>query len=187
MKKFLPFLVFFIVFGVVLAGQIAYKLISNDKDMAKTSESTEYKQIESHFLEASYIDLKGQTIELKKLNAPIVIINFWASWCTPCLAEMPSMIKLKHKFKDNQVKVVAINTDEENQKDSIEKTIKKIGIKDEFIIIPDKEAKIVSQFMVSAIPVTYVFLKGRVVHLSTGPMDFNSLEFEEKMKEWLKN
>lgn len=185
MKKFLPFIIFISVFAAVLAGQIGFKLFSNNEKI--TEQSSEYQDYENLFLQGNYKDIKGNNVAMTQLNAPVVIVNFWASWCIPCLEEMPSMISLKNKFKSDQVKIVAINTDEEDQMTNIQKTIKKINLKDEFIIVPDKDAKITTDYKISAIPVTIIFHRGKVVHFSNGPMDFNAEEVVEKMKEWTMN
>ncbi len=185
MKKFLPFIVFVIVFAAVLAGQITYKMFT-EKSIS-SAETSEYQNFEKLFLQATYKDIKGNNVVMSKLDSPVVVYNFWASWCTPCLSEMPSMIALKNKFPKNKIQFLAINTDEDAQLENIEKINKKLKIKDEFIIVPDKESKLVSDFKISAIPVTIIFHRGKVVHLSNGPMDFLAEEFVEKMKEWTMN
>ena len=55
-------------------------------------------------------------------------------------------------------------------------------IKNEFNVIADKNTKIADGFKFSAIPVTIIFNRGKVVHFSNGPMDFNSAEMVEKIK-----
>jgi alkyl hydroperoxide reductase subunit AhpC len=99
---------------------------------------------------------------------------------------MPSLIEMKKKFKDDEVQVMAFNTDEDDQLKNIHKTLKKLNIKNELNIIADKNTKIAESFKFSAIPVTIIFNRGRVVHFSNGPMDFNSAEMVEKMKKWIK-
>nr|BDT30307.1 TlpA family protein disulfide reductase [Bacteriovorax sp. HI3] len=185
MKKFLPFIIFIVVFGVVLAGQIGFKFFAKNEEVIKQSQ--EYLEYENLFLHGNYKTLAGEDLPMTKIDAPVVILNFWASWCIPCLEEMPSMIALKNKFKPEQVQIVAINTDEDDQVANIHKTMKKINMKDEFIIVPDKNSKLVTDYKVSAIPVTIIFHRGKVVHFSNGPMDFNAEEIVEKMKEWTAN
>ena len=109
MKKFLPLIIFVMAFAAVLAGQVAYKMIKSDGPVAENV--AEYRDYENLFLHASYKTLEGKTVEMSKLNSPVVIYNFWASWCIPCLEEMPSMISMKKKFSPDQVQIVAINTD----------------------------------------------------------------------------
>jgi thiol-disulfide isomerase/thioredoxin len=185
MKKYLPFIIFIVVFTTVLAGQVVYKMIRTDSPVAENS--SEYKEYEKLFLNGNYKTINGSTVEMTKLNSPVVIYNFWASWCIPCLEEMPSMMALKKKFNSDQVQIIAINTDEDDQMANIQKTIKKINMANEFTIVPDHNAKLVTDFKVSAIPMSIVFHRGKVVHLSNGPMDFNSEEFLGQMKEWVAN
>lgn len=184
MKKFLPLIIFAIVFATVLAGQVALKMVNN---IANVDKNPEYQQYEELFLHANYKSIEGKNVEMTKINAPVVIYNFWASWCIPCLEEMPSMIALKKKFSPDQVQIIAINTDEDDQLANIQKIMKKINMKDEFTIIPDKASKLVNDFKISAIPVTIIYHRGKVVHFSNGPMDFNSEEIQGKMKEWVAN
>ncbi len=186
MKKFLPFIIFVVVFGVVLAGQIGFKFFAGE-NTATAKQSQEYLEYENLFLHGSFKTLTGEELAMTKVTAPVVILNFWASWCIPCLEEMPSMISLKNKFKPDQVQIVAVNTDEDDQIANIHKTMKKINLKDEFIIVPDTNAKLVTDYKISAIPVTIIFHRGKVVHFSNGPMDFNAEEIVQKMKEWTAN
>lgn len=185
MKKFLPLFIFLAVFASVLAGQVAYKMFKNDAQPSQNI--TEYRGYENDFLHDNFTTLEGTKVEMTKLDAPVVIYNFWASWCIPCLEEMPSMIAMKNKFGPDQIKIIAINTDEDDQIANIKKTVKKINMMDEFIIVPDKNSELVNQFKINAIPVTIIFHRGKVVHFSNGPMDFNSEEILGKLKEWVKN
>jgi thiol-disulfide isomerase/thioredoxin len=183
MKKYLPLIIFIAVFALVLAGQIGYKKILGDSGLElKNPVYTSYENI---FLHSKYKLLNGEELVISKIKAPVVIYNFWASWCIPCLEEMPSMIALKNKFSPDQVEIVAINTDEDDQRINIEKTMKKIKLTNEFLIVPDTASQIVEQFKISAIPVTIIFHRGKVVHFSNGPMDFNSVEIVESVKKWV--
>jgi thiol-disulfide isomerase/thioredoxin len=183
MKKYLPLIIFITVFAVVLAGQIGFKKFSGES--SAEAENPAYLAYENIFLHSKYKLLNGEELEISKIKAPVVIYNFWASWCIPCLEEMPSMIALKKKFSPEQMEIVAINTDEDDQRMNIEKTMKKINLTYEFLIVPDTASKIVEQFKITAIPVTIIFHRGKVVHFSNGPMDFNSEEIVEKMKRWV--
>ena len=185
MKKYLPFIIFLAVFLTVLVGQIVFKMVKPDAVVAEYG--SKYNEYESIFLNSSYKTIEGNTVQMSNLTSPVVIYNFWASWCIPCLEEMPSMISMKKKFSADKIQIIAINTDEEEQMANIQKTIKKIELKEEFTIVPDKNAELVTQFNISAIPVTIVFHRGKVVHFSNGPMDFISEEFLEQMKGWTAN
>lgn len=60
--------------------------------------------------------LDGEPISLSDFKGKVVFLNFWATWCPPCKAEMPAMGQLYKKFKDKGVVVVAVNHYEEKGK-----------------------------------------------------------------------
>ncbi len=190
MKKFLPFILFILVFSGILVWQIGFSKLSPNTSALDTfdnhTERSDYSEYEKLFLESKFQTLEKTALIPSKLTAPIVIINFWASWCIPCLEEMPSMMNLKTSLPSDLIQIIAVNTDEDEQLKNIAKTKKKLKISNEFIIVPDRERLITGNFGVSAIPVSIVFLHGKVVHVSNGPMDFFSAEFREKIKIWTK-
>lgn len=129
-----------------------------------------------------YTDLNGKTIKLSELKAPIVIINFWASWCGPCMEEMPSMVRFKKKFSKDQLQIISINVDKENQLMNIKKVHNKLGITDEFISIADVQTEIARSVGFTTIPITVFFHKGEVTQFQDGPMNFDSYEVIQTMK-----
>ncbi len=183
MKKFLPLIIFVLIFSAFLAGQVGWQNLTAE---TKSKTEDQYALYENLFLKGKYESIDGNKIENTKLKSPVVIYNFWASWCNPCIQEMPSLLELKKKFKDDELTVLAFNTDEDDQLKNIQKTLKKLNIRNEFSIIADKNTKIAESFKFTAIPVTIIFNRGKVVYFSNGPMDFNSIEIVEKMKKWIK-
>ncbi len=117
----------------------------------------------------------GKKIVLKNLEAQTIIVNFWASWCLPCLEEIPSMVRLTQKVPKDKLLVVAINTEEEDQLKNIAKIEKRFNLTDSFIIVPDKKFRIADEFKFSAIPVTVIFKNGKVVFYNNGPVDFQKV------------
>jgi len=57
-------------------------------------------------------DLDGKTISTATLKGKVVIVNFWATWCPPCRAEIPDLIKLQEKYKD-QLQIIGISDDDD--------------------------------------------------------------------------
>lgn len=51
---------------------------------------------------ADFVDTDGKTVNLQNLKGKVVFLNFWATWCPPCIAEMPSVNALYNKFKGNK-------------------------------------------------------------------------------------
>ena len=184
MKKFLPLIIFILAFTAVLSGQVAWQTL---KAGTPPKSDDKYLVYEDLFLKGQFETIEGKKIINTKIKAPVVIYNFWASWCGPCLEEMPSLISMKKKFKDVEVQVLSFNTDETDQLLNINKTFKKFNLKKEFSVIADKNTKIADSFKFTAIPVTIIFNRGKVVHFSNGPMDFDSSEMNEKIKKWIKD
>lgn len=59
----------------------------------------------------------GETITLAGENDDVTLLVFWATWCQPCLMEMPALVKLHDKYRDRNFRVVSINVDDpEGQK-----------------------------------------------------------------------
>ena len=144
----------------------------------KASESADYSRFEKIYKTTEMETLDHKKIKLSDLGSETVIVNFWASWCIPCLAEMPSLINLSNKFTKVKLRVVAINTDEDDQLKNIAKIKKKLNIPESFVIVPDIKFKIADDFKFSSIPVTVIFKKGKVVYFSNGPVDFSKVPLD---------
>lgn len=57
-------------------------------------------------------DLEGRTIDSSELKGNVVILNFWASWCSPCRKEMPALQLLYRKYKDKGLTIIGISVDD---------------------------------------------------------------------------
>jgi thiol-disulfide isomerase/thioredoxin len=131
-----------------------------------------FARYESIFNKMEMEATDGKKIVLRNLKTQTVVVNFWASWCLPCLEEIPSMVKLTQKVPKEKLIIVAINTEVKDQLKNITKIEKKFSLTDSFIIVPDKKFRIADEFKFSAIPVTVIFKNGKVVFYNNGPVDF---------------
>ena len=61
--------------------------------------------------ELAYKNLKGEVLKLSELKGKMVLIDFWASWCAPCLRSMPLYNELYSRYKDKGLEILAINVD----------------------------------------------------------------------------
>ncbi|MCH8927587.1 MAG: TlpA family protein disulfide reductase [Candidatus Marinimicrobia bacterium] len=87
-----------------------------------------------HF-ELSYLD--GSHFDSKSLEGKVVFVDFWATWCGPCLFEIPSMVEMGHKYKDDGFEIVGIAVQSGSQED-IQPTIDKLKM-DYHVLIGDDE------------------------------------------------
>ncbi|CAM3301294.1 redoxin domain-containing protein [Filibacter tadaridae] len=117
--------------------------------------------------------LDGEQLKLSDLKGKKVILNFWASWCGPCKAEMPHMEQYykKNKDKDN-VEIVAVNltTSERNGMKGIQDFVDGYGLT--FPIPLDKEGTVMDAYQIIPIPTTFMIgTDGKIEHKIVGPMD----------------
>jgi peroxiredoxin len=53
-------------------------------------------------------DIQGRSFRLSDYKGKVVLLNFWATWCPPCRAEMPDMVKMQHEYKSRGLQVIGI-------------------------------------------------------------------------------
>lgn len=114
--------------------------------------------------------ISGETVRLSDYEGKKVILNFWATWCPPCKAEMPHMQKLYEHHSD-EVEVIAINlTSRDNGVDEVKSFVESYGLT--FTIPLDVDGVYGKLYEVTTIPTSYVInTKGEVVQKVVGPMD----------------
>lgn len=83
-------------------------------------------------------DLSGKPVDLASLRGRVVLVNFWATWCEPCIAEMPSMARLAARLEGKPFQVLAVNYGESRAK--VEKFLRKSGLGLHVLLDPDQKA-----------------------------------------------
>lgn len=83
--------------------------LSKPGSPAQTAPATLSKQA---LFGASFVDSNGQTQALSQWQGKLLVINFWATWCPPCLDEMPELSELQTRYRDAGVVIVGISTDD---------------------------------------------------------------------------
>jgi thiol-disulfide isomerase/thioredoxin len=120
-------------------------------------------------------DLDGKPLTLDEAKGKIVIVNFWATWCGPCRAEIPDLIELQNKYKD-QLEIIALATDEDDAAE-VKKFTQKHGINYRVAMAPDKLR--VEFGGIPALPTSFVLdTQGRIVQKHVGLSDPTIYELE---------
>lgn len=123
------------------------------------------------------LTLEGEKITLSDYQGKKVILNFWATWCPPCKAEMPHMQSFYEKNKENGIEIIAVNLTkaEKHGKDKIADFIKEYGLT--FPVPLDEDGSIGMQYQAFSMPTSYIIdTKGIITQKIIGPMDEAMME-----------
>jgi thiol-disulfide isomerase/thioredoxin len=128
----------------------------------------------------SFIDGEGKTSTTADLKGKVVFINFWASWCPPCRAEMPSLENLYQKLKDNSNFVfLFINEDDDRSKG-----LKYLEANDFTIAFYQASGNVPAEIFSGSLPTTIVLnKKGKVVLKHSGMARYDTQDFMSQLKE----
>lgn len=120
-----------------------------------------------------------QTINLADYRGKVVLVDFWASWCTPCIRSFPWMNKMLESYKDAGFEVIAINMDQESR--LADKFLQRYPNK--LTIAFDPEGKVAEQYQLVGLPTSYLIDRnGKLVYRHTGFRLKEIDEYEEKIK-----
>ncbi len=125
-------------------------------------------------------DLNGKIHTLSQYKGNIVLVQFWATYCPPCIKEMPSMNSLQSKLKkaDIPFKILAINMAE--SKAEVEKFVKIVN--PEFTILMNEDGSSIQQWQVFAAPSNFLINKqGEIIYTLFGGVEWNSKEIIKKI------
>ena len=120
-------------------------------------------------------NLKGETVALENYHGKVVLLDFWATWCKPCVKSMPALQTLHEQFAAKGFSVVGISTDE-NGKEAVEPFIKKNKITYP-ILLDTEENPAWETYKVKVIPMMFlVDRQGRIVNQWVGETDMKEVE-----------
>lgn len=122
--------------------------------------------------------LNGETVKLSDYRGNKVFVNFWATWCPPCRAEMPDIQKFDN---DEDVQILAVNlTSTEKSVDDVQKFVDELGLT--FPILKDEKGKVEQMYKVNAYPTSYLIDSDGVIRkVALGAMNYEMMvqEFEK--------
>jgi peroxiredoxin len=169
-RKFIPFIVIIIVIVVVsllerqkssLLPFPEIKLLSPDR---RPSDRTNF----------TLPDLSGKTIRLSDLRGNVVLLNFFATWCSPCREEMPTLEKMFQAYHHKGVVVLGVAGDIKGQ-EVVEPFVKKYNVT--FPVVLDDENVVWRQYGVRGIPTVYLFdRQGKIASMYVGGANWDSEE-----------
>lgn len=112
-------------------------------------------------------------ITLTDFQGQVVVLNFWATWCPPCVEETPSLVSMQSRLKDKGVIVLGVSVDADG--DAYHKFVKDHGIN--FLTVRDVDQKSNNLYGTFKFPETYIIDRNGIVRRKfIGPVDWNSRE-----------
>ncbi|MQR94953.1 redoxin domain-containing protein [Fictibacillus phosphorivorans] len=119
--------------------------------------------------------IEGETVKLSDLKGKVVFVNLWATWCPPCRAEMPEMVRFYRDHSSKKVEILAVNlTDSDSEKE-----VKKFAqaYKLNFPVLLDPDGKVGNTYKTVTIPTTFIInKKGIIEQKHIGPMSYDMME-----------
>ncbi|MBT8397370.1 MAG: TlpA family protein disulfide reductase [Gemmatimonadetes bacterium] len=126
------------------------------------------------------VDLQGNPKSLEDYRGSVLLLNIWATWCTPCKEEMPSMQRLYDEVQDEDFRIVAVSIDrappDADPQNPVGGKLRafadSLGLT--FTILHDPEGEISTTYQASGVPESFVLDRdGRVVERIRGPRDWD--------------
>ena len=124
------------------------------------------------------VTVDSKPVKLSAYKGRVVFLNFWATWCPPCLQEMPAMERLAQQMKDKPFVILAVNQGE--SQDVVKAFLKRRGFT--FPLVMDESGDIGASYSASALPTTYIIdREGLVVGRAKGGREWDHPD----MVQWL--
>ena len=175
-KKILKSCFYFIII-LIMFYNISYSADTMPHSITKIKKETQLKLIPN----ISFTNLDNEMLNLTKMDKNnILILNFWALWCAPCVIEMPILQKLSNKL--NNSIILFINQDSSKDNKKVKEFIEEIGISKN-VVLTDFNMQSNKHFLLRGIPTTLIIDKqGKVKWRIEGVIDWT----DENLIGWLK-
>nr|WP_315197258.1 TlpA disulfide reductase family protein [uncultured Flavobacterium sp.] len=169
---------------LILISFFLLSILSNAQSSDDSYAKSAVLKIGDSFPNFTYFNKEGKSNESSKLKGKVILINFFATWCGPCMVEMPLLQKeIWEKYKSNDnFKLISFGRDH-----SLKEVNDFIKMKSfDFEICPDKGKLIYNQFATQYIPRNYLIDKdGKVIYVSVGYSEEDFKILKEKIKSLL--
>ncbi len=177
-----------IVIVLVLVASVVAIYFAMQKQEPKEEKIKKSLESGDPYIPFSLQTLKGGTINTKNLEGKVLFINFWATWCTPCKEEMPSMQALYddlNKKYPNQFEMLAVNIDTQDIPLSVQ--MYALDLKLKFPILLDTNGTIKTKYNTTGVPKTFIVdKKGKIFKTYIGAVDWNKQKYHKLIESLFK-
>ncbi len=170
MKKFFWLVAVKVVAVAALIGVVVYTMMP--------ASAAELKPYEGATPALKLNSLQGTAVDLEQFKGKLVMVQFWATYCTPCRVEMPSMNRLQSKLGENFV-ILAVDMGE--GVDEVQQFVDEV--KPEFTILMDEDGSALAEWKVFAAPATFIVdPAGKIQYTMFGATEWDAEEMVEQLK-----
>ena len=188
-KKIPGWVVMLVIFGFLYItglhteaiGQVQRLLLATGLRQAEVPEATNSQMVTESSAEIAgdgfkMVDLDGQIIPFESLRGKVVFLNIWATWCPPCIAEMPNIQSLYEKVDSDKIAFVMLSVDKED----ISKVKKFIDRKGFTFPVYMPADPLPEEFYSQAIPTTFILSPdGKIVARQEGMAEYDTQEMRD--------
>ncbi len=135
------------------------------------------------FLYNQYKDLEGNYTSIQEIKGEkFTVLDFWATWCKPCVKSIPEMIKIYDEFKNQGVNFIGVDVDSPRNLAKVRPYALSKGIN--YTVLLDTEQEIMTAMNVSVLP-TFIILdqQGKIVYTHEGFVIGEEVEIHEKIEQ----
>ena len=130
------------------------------------------------------LDAKGRMLNLSNFRGKVVLLNFWATWCAPCVREMPALDRLQAALGGDKFMVLALSIDREGL-EMITPFFKQLGLRSLSVFL-DPQGKALKPFGVRGMPTSYIIdHRGRIAGELMGPAEWDTDEAKALMRYYI--
>lgn len=153
-------------------GLLALLLITLDVAAVEAKPGAEMRAVKRPIAATDFHlrDLNGKRVRLGDFQGKVVLLNFWATWCSPCRKEMPSMQRLYQEYKDKGLEIVAVSVDTTSSGE-VRAFIEELGLT--FTALHDRDSQVSRLYSNPGVPSSYLIdVQGKLVYRVLGEYDW---------------
>jgi len=130
-------------------------------------------------------DVEGNEVDLANIRGTnLTVLDFWASWCKPCLKAIPKLIELSKKYESSNVNFIGINEDSPRNISKVAPLANSLGIN--YPVLLDSDQELMNDFLVNTLPTLIILGKnGKVVFTHIGYSNGDEILIEETINKLL--